>query len=97
MPLHQHATEFSPRNLLLCLALGLRSRGQGLLGLLDRYASPEAPRTPAEPGDDALIAALLGLVAFFGRLETLLQQAASQSPPVVDPPDPPKPGRGLLR
>lgn len=97
MALHQHATEFRARNLLLHLALGMHRQGATLRALLDRYAPVDAPRGPAAPGDDALIAATLGLVAFFARLDDHLRRAAEGAPP---PPDaPPRRGvpRGALR
>lgn len=97
MPLHQHATEFRDRNLLLLLALGLRSRGRALTPLLDRYAPPDAPRGATAPGDDALIAATLGLAAFFARLDAHLDRAAASAPEVPEPPAPTAPSRGMLR
>ena len=97
MPLHQHATEFGPRNLLLYLALGLRRQGETFRALVDRYAAPHAPRVAVAPGDEALIAAALGLAALFARLETHLQAAAAQTAPPAPPPPPPKPQRGMLR
>ncbi|MEZ4393608.1 MAG: hypothetical protein R3A48_21275 [Polyangiales bacterium] len=97
MPLHQHETEFRERNLLLLLALGLRSRGRALSALLDRYAPPDGARGAAAPGDDALIAATLGLAAFFARLDAHLDRAAATAPAVPEPPAPLAPSRGMLR
>lgn len=97
MPLHHHATEFATRNLLLFLVLGLRRQGETFRALLDRYAAPEAPRVSAAPGDDALIAAALGLAALFARLEAHLQAAAAHAPPPAPPSPPPRPQRGMLR
>lgn len=97
MALHQHATEFRARNLLLHLCLGLRSHGITLRELLDRYAAPDAPRVAPAPGDDRLVLATLGLAAFFDRLETHLQRAAASAPPAPAPSPPAPASRGLLR
>jgi len=97
MALHQHATEFAARNLLLYLALGLRSHGVAVQSLVDRYAAADAPRVPSAPGDDQLIAATLGLVAFFVHLEDHLQRAAADAPAAEPVTASPAPSRGLLR
>lgn len=97
MALHQHATEFQSRNLLLHLALGLRSHGATLHTLIERYAPPDAPRLPSSPSDERLIAATLGLVALFARLEAHLQHAASRAPTAPPPLAHPVAPRGLLR
>lgn len=86
MSLHQRATEFRARNLLLHLALGLHQQSVTLRALLDRYAPADAPRVPAARGDDALIAATLGLVAFFARLDDHLRAAAAGAPPSPEAP-----------
>lgn len=97
MALHRHATEFRARNLLLHLALGLHRQGVTLRALLDRYAPADAPRVPAARGDDALIAATLGLVALFARLDHHLQAAAASAPTPPAPPAPTSVPRGVLR
>jgi hypothetical protein len=97
MALHQRATEFRARNLLLHLALGMHRQGLTLRALLDRYAPADAPRVPAARGDDALIAATLGLVALFARLDHHLQTAAANAPSPPDPPARSGVPRGVLR
>lgn len=97
MPLHQHTTEFAARNLLLFVVLGLRRQGETFRALVNRYAAPEAPRVASAPGDDALIAAALGLAALFARLDAHLHAAAAQTPPPAATPPPPQPQRGMLR
>lgn len=97
MALEQRATEFRARNLLLHLALGMHRQGVTLRALLDRYAPADAPRGAAARGDDTLIAATLGLVSFFARLDHHLARAAAGAP---TPPAAPPPGgvpRGVLR
>lgn len=97
MALHQRATEFRARNLLLHLALGMHRQGVTLRALLDRYAPADGPRTPAARGDDALIAATLGLVSFFARLDHHLARAAASAPAPPDAPTRPDVPRGVLR
>ena len=97
MALHQRATEFRARNLLLHLALGMHRQGVTLRALLDRYAPADAPRGATARGDDALIAATLGLVSFFARLDRHLARAAASAPSPPDAPAPTGVPRGVLR
>lgn len=91
-----HVDEFAERNLFLHLALGALCAGERLHALLDRHATPEAPRCPPRPGDEALIAFALGLIALDARARALLAEAAAGAP---DAPSaaPPPPGRIPLR
>ncbi len=80
--LQHHDGEFTERNLLLHLALGLRARGAQVERLVARFA-PECanPEVVADahpdPRDLALAHCVLGILAFHRRLEALLSEASA--------------------
>lgn len=94
--LHRMGNEFDERNLWLQLLLGCLSAATTLDAFLDRHAPPrttngaEPVLASSEPGDDVLIAFVLGLVAARNHLHAELERAAEQEPsaprsrPVVD-------------
>ena len=92
-----HVDEFVERNLFLHLALGALSAGERLQALLDRHAAPEGPRCPPRPGDEALIAFALGLIALHARAKALLAEAAARAPAAPPAAGAPPPGRIPLR
>lgn len=95
-PVQHHVDEFAERNVFLHLALGALSAGRRLDALLDRHARADGPRGEPRPGDEALIAFTLGLIAFHQRARALLA-AAAVSAPAPERRAPPAPTRIPLR
>lgn len=82
MILERRPDDFSQRNLLLQVALGLLAAGRTLDELLASHV-PAEPSAPGDP-DDAGALFVLGLLAFSRRVQAVL--AAVPAPPRRAPP-----------